>query len=83
MVYISFIEAKMNKNKMEVAVERDEFKLISENNCCDGWATPINKVNGKCPDCEMETVDGFAASGCNHSPIACKTCGHAPCDGYC
>ena len=38
----------------------------------------------KCPACG-EDVDeaGDALSGCEYSPIGCKTCESAPCDGSC
>jgi ribosomal protein S27E len=52
--------------------------------CCDGWGLePGEEVNGECPDCGEETVDGGAAYGCNYSPILCETCGAAPCDLSC
>jgi hypothetical protein len=58
-------------------------KVIRESGCSDGWSSREDEVNGECPECGMQTVDGEAASGCNYSPIACGTCGHKPCDGSC
>ena len=49
--------------------------------CCDSW--DLGDANGTCPDCGMETVDGDAVTGCSYSPIDCKTCGSATCDGSC
>ena len=51
--------------------------------CCDGWKFDDSEVNGVCPDCGEPTVDGEAQEGCNWSPVICKTCGDAPCDGSC
>lgn len=51
--------------------------------CADGWKYKKEEINGVCPDCGMETVDGYAYEGCNYSPIDCKTCGSAPCDDSC
>jgi methionyl-tRNA synthetase len=51
--------------------------------CSDGWSYPDSEVNGKCPDCGMETVDGEAQEGCHYSPCDCDTCGYAPCDDSC
>lgn len=49
--------------------------------CCDGWNE--GEPNGECPDCGEPTVDGFAAVGCNYSPVICETCGARPCDDSC
>ena len=51
--------------------------------CSDGWSSSENEIDGECPDCGEPTVDGYAASGCNYSPITCETCGARPCDGSC
>jgi hypothetical protein len=56
---------------------------IREIGCCDGWSSLVSEINGECPDCGYPTVDGDAASGCYYSPVICKTCGYAPCDGSC
>jgi hypothetical protein len=52
--------------------------------CCDGWR--LDESEGfvdECPSCGERTVDGTAQSGCNYSPVACKTCGSRPCDESC
>jgi hypothetical protein len=51
--------------------------------CCDGWYYDDEEVDGECPDCGTPTVDGQAQEGCNYSPVACETCGWAPCDQSC
>lgn len=52
--------------------------------CCDGWSPePGEEIDGECPDCGEDTVDGFAAYGCNYSPKECETCGSSPCDQSC
>lgn len=58
-------------------------KELVEWGCCDGWSSKESEVNGKCKDCDMPTVDGDAAYGCNWSPISCKTCGYKSCDQSC
>ena len=56
--------------------------------CCDGWNLwgdyPKDYVCKQCPD-RGEDVDddGNAMTGCHYSPVVCKTCGSAPCDGSC
>ena len=57
--------------------------IRSESGCSDGWSSEESEVNGECPDCGKETVDGTVASGCNYSPVICKTCGYPPCDLSC
>ena len=51
--------------------------------CCDGWDLGSENINGTCPDCGTDTVDGQAVDGCNYSPVLCKTCNDAPCDLSC
>lgn len=56
--------------------------------CCEGWNFyPKNYRDediAKCPDCgEDVDADGDAMVGCDWSPVLCKTCGSAPCDGSC
>lgn len=51
--------------------------------CADGWKYKDSEVNGVCPDCGEETVDGIAKEGCNHSPVECETCNSSPCDQSC
>ena len=57
--------------------------VIYEAGCCEGWSSDEKDVDGECPDCGMQTVDGVAACGCDYSPVLCETCGYAPCDGSC
>lgn len=50
--------------------------------CCDAFTN--GPKAGECPECGADVdEDGDAVSGCNYSPVACKTCGDAPCDGSC
>jgi hypothetical protein len=53
--------------------------------CSDPWdrTEDGSKIDGECPDCGAETVDGKAAYGCCWSPVDCDTCGSAPCDWSC
>lgn len=46
----------------------------------DGW---VSLVDGKCPDCGEDTVDGETTEHCNYSSVECQTCGWAPCDQSC
>ena len=39
--------------------------------------------DGVCPDCETETYQGEAYTGCYYSPVECETCGWKPCDLSC
>lgn len=41
------------------------------------------EINGSCPECGADTVDGDAYEKCAYSPIECHYCGYAPCDGSC
>lgn len=52
--------------------------------CSDGWnLREEGEVNGECPECGTDTVDGAAVTGCNYSPVVCERCGWAPCDQSC
>ncbi len=51
--------------------------------CCDGWNYGRENINGECPECGMETVDGVAWCGCAWSECICDLCGDSPCDGSC
>lgn len=52
--------------------------------CCDGWYPEEGEeVNGVCPDCGGDTIDGSAPYGCYYSPVVCETCGDRPCDESC
>lgn len=57
--------------------------ILYESGCCDSWSSRESEVNGICSECNMPTVDGVAAYGCNYSPKVCNTCGYTPCDGSC
>ena len=62
--------------------EQQQFDEENEKNGCSCFKDYI-KANGKCPDCGEPTVDGESQKGCHYSPITCKTCGYAECDGSC
>ncbi len=51
--------------------------------CCDNTDYREEEIDGVCPDCGGDTVDGDAYDSCRYSPINCNTCGDAPCDGSC
>jgi hypothetical protein len=51
--------------------------------CCDANDYNVNEINGECPDCGGDTVDGDAFDVCGYSPINCNTCGCRPCDESC
>ena len=51
--------------------------------CCDPRGYNEKEINGKCKDCGEPIVDGDAFEACGYSPVECKTCGYAPCDGSC
>ncbi len=51
--------------------------------CCENTDYLKEEINGTCPDCGYETVDGNAFDVCAYSPVWCNTCGHAPCDESC
>jgi hypothetical protein len=51
--------------------------------CSDGWSSTEEEINGRCPACGEDTVDGYASEGCNYSSIECVVCGDAPCDQSC
>lgn len=51
--------------------------------CCEPSGFKKEEINGVCPDCGEPTVDGDAFECCGYSPVVCKTCGDAPCDGSC
>jgi len=40
-------------------------------------------INGKCKNCEHDTIDGEAYLLCIDSETMCSACGYAPCDGSC
>jgi len=51
--------------------------------CCEPQGYEADEINGECPDCGAETVDGDAADKCGYSPVECTTCNSAPCDQSC
>lgn len=51
--------------------------------CCDGTGYSRSEIDGECPDCGSETVEGDAYEQCGFSPTECETCGSAPCDQSC
>ncbi len=55
--------------------------IIKEDGCIDGWSSPESSVDGECPDCGAQTINGRAAAGCYHGANVCDTCGYSPCDG--
>ena len=40
-------------------------------------------INGTCPECDEETIDGIAFDSCTFSPTDCTVCEWAPCDQSC
>lgn len=51
--------------------------------CCERQGA-IGKVNGECPECGCDTVDGEAVDVCGYSPDdPCPICGSNPCSDYC
>jgi len=69
--------------KYKEELKKEYGNTICESGCCDGWSSSVDEVTGKCPDCGGPVVEGGSASGCNYSPVDCKTCGSSPCDQYC
>ena len=51
--------------------------------CCSNTYYEVTEINGTCPTCGVDTVDGRAFDICDYSPVLCETCGSAPCDGSC
>lgn len=51
--------------------------------CCAGNDYKREEINGECPECGCETVDGDAYESCYYSPCECKECNSRPCDGSC
>lgn len=73
-----------DKEKLLVELKQKFGYTVRESGCCSGWSTEIHRVTGYCPDCNGPIVwDGGSASGCDYSPVMCKTCGHAGCTGAC
>lgn len=51
--------------------------------CCDATDYKEEEINGECPDCGADTVDGAAYESCSYSPCECETCDYRPCDQSC
>ena len=51
--------------------------------CCSNTDYREEEINGVCPDCGEDTVDGDAYDACDYSLTLCETCGWAPCDESC
>jgi hypothetical protein len=51
--------------------------------CCSNTDYRKEEINGVCPDCGEDTVDGDAYDACDYSPTLCETCGWDPCDESC
>ena len=51
--------------------------------CCSNTYYNEEEINGVCPNCGEDTVDGYAFDCCDYSPTICDTCGWSPCDESC
>lgn len=51
--------------------------------CCPKEWDESELIDGECPACGEPTVDGEAYEACGYSPVECKMCGYASCDGSC
>jgi len=51
--------------------------------CCSATDYIKKEINGNCPDCGMEMVNGDAYEQCYYSSTECDLCGWSPCDGSC
>ncbi len=51
--------------------------------CCAANDYKKEEINGECPDCGEDTVDGEAYESCFYSPCECETCNYRPCDQSC
>ncbi len=51
--------------------------------CCEPSGYHVDEINGRCPDCGEDTVDGDAFDQCAYSPVTCETCNCSPCDLSC
>lgn len=51
--------------------------------CCEPSGFAKEEINGVCPECGEDTVDGDAYECCDYSPVECEVCGFAPCDESC
>jgi hypothetical protein len=57
--------------------------MLVSGSCCGGGEYDSDDVNGTCPVCGCDTIDGIAAEICSYSPLECSHCGSQPCQGYC
>ncbi len=64
-------------------MKENEREVYDGNSCCEPMGWYPSEVNGTCPECGRETVDGCAVGGCAYSPCDCNTCGYCPCDLSC
>ena len=51
--------------------------------CCASSGFTREEINGVCPDCGGETVNGCAYECCDYAAVDCETCGYAPCNEGC
>ena len=51
--------------------------------CCEPSGYLESEINGVCPKCGVDTVDGDAYERCGYSYVYCEECGSAPCDLSC
>lgn len=51
--------------------------------CCEPQGYQKEEVNGECPECGGDTVDGDALEKCGYSPCDCEVCDSHTCDGSC
>lgn len=51
--------------------------------CCSPSEYRKEEIDGECPECGSDTVDGYAYEQCSYSPTDCEFCGLAPCDQSC
>ena len=51
--------------------------------CCSASGYNRNEINGNCPKCGEDTVDGDAYYCCSYSPLECDECGTRYCDQSC
>ena len=71
------------RNATPLSENTVEERNFEEENLGCSCHKEYTKANGKCPDCGEPTVYGYSQKGCHYSPITCKTCEYAPCDGSC
>ena len=57
--------------------------VMHSTSCCGGGDYDDKDVNGTCPKCGVDTIDGDAVEIWSYSSLDCKYCGSRPCDGSC